>query len=58
MGVKTWRKKIKKKQHLKSFIKEKTMKNAKFLSTERKKNYKLSTFLGRPAVVEKRNSDY
>lgn len=34
----------KKKQHLKSFIKEKIMENAKPLTTERKKNYKLQLF--------------
>lgn len=43
-GCKDMKKKKKKKQHLKSFIKEKIMKNAKFLSTERKKNYKLQLF--------------
>lgn len=34
----------KKKQHLKSFMKEKIMENAKPLTTERKKNYKLQLF--------------
>lgn len=37
-------KKKKKKQHLKSFMKEKIMENAKPLTTERKKNYKLQLF--------------
>lgn len=38
------KKKKKKKKHLKSFIKEKIMKNAKILSTKRKKIYKLQLF--------------
>lgn len=36
--------KKKRKQHLKSFMKEKIMENAKPLTTERKKNYKLQLF--------------
>lgn len=36
--------KKKKKRHLKSFMKEKIMENAKPLTTERKKNYKLQLF--------------
>lgn len=37
-------KKKKRKRHLKSFMKEKIMENAKPLTTERKKNYKLQLF--------------
>lgn len=43
-GCKDMKKKKKRKRHLKSFMKEKIMENAKPLTTERKKNYKLQLF--------------